>query len=49
MAALRLELDPAVEWLGERLGYDFSEAELINGPKTIERIRLREAARKVIA
>lgn len=42
-------LDTAVEWLGGRLGYDFSEAELVNGPKTLERIRARDAAAAPVA
>jgi hypothetical protein len=49
MVARDCDADTALGWLLERLPDDTPKIVLVNGPKTLERIRAREAARKVIA
>ena len=50
MKARGCDADTALGWLAERLGYNSKpKVVLVNGPKTLERIRARDAARKAIA
>jgi hypothetical protein len=49
MAARGCDADTALGWLLEHLPDDEPKIMLVNGPKTLERIRARDTARQAIA